>query len=136
MDLSVRPGDNFYEYVNGIWIKNNPVPPSKTRWGSFDELREQSSQRLKLLLEEAVVKTNADRAHQMIGDFYTSGMDSTGLEKAGYDPIKADLKRIDAINSLAGVLDEIAYDRTKGIGGALFWIFCWLHYRSRIGEFI
>src|SRR5580693_3600628 len=61
MDLSVKPGDNFYEYVNGNWIKNNPVPPSKTRWGSFDELREQSSQRLKIILEEAVHRTNDDR---------------------------------------------------------------------------
>jgi putative endopeptidase len=120
MDLSVKPGDNFYEYVNGNWIKNNPVPPSKTRWGSFDELREQSSQRLKLILEEAVTRANDDRTNQMIGDFYTSGMDSIGLEKAGYDPIKADLQRIEAINSIPQVLDEIAYDRTKGIGGALF----------------
>ena len=37
MDLSVKPGDNFYQYANGTWIKNNPVPASKTRWGSFDE---------------------------------------------------------------------------------------------------
>src|SRR5271154_3796970 len=88
MDLSIKPGDNFYEYVNGNWIKNNPVPPSKTRWGSFDELREQSSQRLKSILEEAVTKTNDDRIHQMIGDFYSSGMDSLSIEKAGLDPVK------------------------------------------------
>ncbi len=44
MDLAVKPGDNFYLYVNGNWIKNNPVPASKTRWGSFDVLREQICQ--------------------------------------------------------------------------------------------
>src|SRR5271154_1153122 len=120
MDLSVKPGDNFYEYVNGNWLKNNPVPATKTRWGSFDELREQSSQRLKSLLEEAITKTNVDRLHQMIGDFYTSGMDSIGSEKLGYEPIKADLQRIDAINNVAEVLDEITYDRTHSLGGALF----------------
>src|SRR5579862_2448606 len=120
MDFSVKPGDNFYEFVNGNWLKTNPIPASKTRWGSFDELREQSSQRIKSLLEEAVSKTNVDRLHQMIGDFYTSGMDSTGLDKLGYEPIKADLHRIDAITGLGGVLDEITYDRTHSLGGALF----------------
>lgn len=43
IDLSVKPGDNFYLYANGNWLKRNTVPASKTRWGSFDELREESS---------------------------------------------------------------------------------------------
>ncbi len=120
MDLTVKAGDNFYDYVNGNWLKNNPIPASKTRWGSFDELRELSSQRLKIILEEASAGTGGDRLHQMIGDFYLSGMDSVGLEKLGYEPIKADLQRIDAINSIAGILDEITYDRTHSIGGSLF----------------
>jgi putative endopeptidase len=120
MDLSIKPGDNFYDYVNGNWIRNNPVPASKTRWGSFDELREQSSQRLKIILEEAETNTSIDRLHQMIGDFYLSGMDSLGLEKTGYEPIRPDLQRIDAIHNLAGILDEITYDRVHSIGGSLF----------------
>ncbi len=41
MDVSVNPGDNFYLYANSNWLKNNPVPGSKTRWGSFDMLREE-----------------------------------------------------------------------------------------------
>jgi putative endopeptidase len=123
MDLSVKPGDNFYEYVNGNWIKNNPVPASKTRWGSFDELREQSSERIRSILEEAVAKNTLDRLHQMIGDFYSSGMDSIGLEKTGIDPLKSDLQRIDGINNMEGILEEIAYDRTHGLGGALFGFF-------------
>ncbi len=51
MDLSVKPGDNFYLYANGTWIKNTPVPASKTRWGSFDKLAEESSEALKGLLD-------------------------------------------------------------------------------------
>ena len=51
MDLSVKPGDNFYLYANGAWLKNNPVPASKTRWGSFDVLRQTSLERLKLLVQ-------------------------------------------------------------------------------------
>ncbi|CAF5006713.1 unnamed protein product, partial [Rotaria sp. Silwood1] len=80
MDLSVRPGDNFYVYANGNWLKNNPVPASKTRWGSFDELREESSKRLQTLLDDAAKNTGRDRKTQIIGDFYAAGMDSTAIE--------------------------------------------------------
>ena len=62
MDRSVKPGDNFYLYANGGWMKKNPVPPSKTRWGSFDMLREESSKRLQSLLEEAAKNTSKDRS--------------------------------------------------------------------------
>jgi len=40
MDLSVKPGDDFYKYASGTWVKNNPVPAKETRWGSFNELRD------------------------------------------------------------------------------------------------
>ena len=85
MDLSVKPGDNFYMYVNGGWIKNNPVPGSKTRWGSFDLLREESSKRMQTLLKDAVKKGATDARMQKIGDFYTSGMDSATVEALGYN---------------------------------------------------
>src|SRR5665213_1159636 len=97
--MSVKPGDNFYLYVNGNWIKNNPVPSSKTRWGSFDELREESSKHLRTLLEDATKNPKRDRLTQMIGDFYASGMDSAAIEKKEYQPIEADLKRLNNINS-------------------------------------
>src|SRR3954469_18043050 len=70
MDLSVKPGDNFYLYANGNWIRNNPVPASKTRWGSFDALREESSKRLRELLTDAQAKPGSGAATQKIGDFY------------------------------------------------------------------
>ena len=120
MDLTVKPGNNFYQYANGNWVKNNPVPASKTRWGSFDELREESSKRLQILLEDAAKNTVRDRKTQVIGDFYTSGMDSAAIEAKGYQPIKADLDRLNTISSGADVLREITYMRVNGAGGALF----------------
>jgi putative endopeptidase len=122
MDLSVKPGDNFYLYANGNWIKNNPIPGSKTRWGSFDVLREESSKRMQALLSEAA-KKSSDPKMQKIGDFYLSGMDTVALNKLGYQPIAADLKRIDAITDVNGLLNEIAYERSNGMGGALFGFF-------------
>jgi len=119
MDLSVKPGDNFYLYANGAWVKANPVPPSKTRWGSFDELREESLVRLRSLLDAAAVNTTKDPKQQKIGDFYLSGMDSAGLERLGYQPIQADLDRIAALTSTQDLLTEIAFERSHGIAAPL-----------------
>jgi putative endopeptidase len=123
MDLSLKPGDNFYLYANGNWLKNNPVPGSKTRWGSFDVLREESSQRLRTLLEQAAANPAKDRATQMIGEFYASGMDTVEIEARGIQPIKADLDRIDNLQNITSLLDEVARLRTLGYGSPLFGIY-------------
>jgi putative endopeptidase len=120
MDLSVKPGDNFYLYANGAWLKNNAIPASKTRWGSFDALREESSKRLHELLMDAASKSATVPGMQKIGDYYASGMDTALADQLGYQPLKADLQRIDAIKDLNGFLSELAYARTQGMGGALF----------------
>jgi putative endopeptidase len=123
MDFSVKPGDNFYLYANGGWLKKNPVPASKTRWGSFDVLRDESTQRLRTLLEDAAKNAKKDRLSQMIGDFYRSGMDSAAIERKGYEPIKPELDRLSALNNKQEVLEEIAALRTKGAGAPLFTMF-------------
>ena len=123
MDLSVRPGDNFYLYANGTWIKNNPVPPSKTRWGSFDKLREDNLGRLRTLLESAAAASDKDAHLQKIGDLYLSGMDSAALESKGYQPIQSDLDRIASITDTRGILKEIAFERSHGIANPLIGFF-------------
>ena len=120
MDLSVKPGDDFYEYANGKWLKTNPIPPSKTGWGSFNVLREESSTNLKGLLEDATKNLGKSRITQMTGDFYLSGMDSAAVEKAGYAPIKNELDRLEKITSLNEIISEIATLRTRGIASPLF----------------
>ena len=135
MDLSVKPGDNFYLYANGNWIKNNPVPPSKTRWSNFGVLAEQASNSLKLLLEEAAANPGKDRIMQMTGDFYASAIDSAMVERAGYNPIKAELERLGAITTLEQVTDEIAGMRTRGIASPLFG-FTVLQDAKRVNEYI
>jgi Predicted metalloendopeptidase len=123
MDTSVKPGENFYLYANGGWLKNNPIPPSKTSWGSFGELREESSRRLKLLLEETATKGAKNPKFQKIGDFYASGMDSLAIQKLGYQPVMPHLERIEKIQTVSDLLNEIATLRTKGVANPLFGFF-------------
>jgi putative endopeptidase len=120
MDVSVKPGDNFYLYANNNWLKNNAVPSSKTRWGSFDVLYQNSLDRLKILAEEAAANTGKNSIAQRVGDLYVSAMDSMAIEKLGYSPIKAELDRLGALTSKEQVMNEIAALRVKGIGGLLF----------------
>ncbi len=120
MDQTVKPGDNFYLYANGTWLKNNPVPASKTRWGSFDALRQTSLDRLKLLTEDASKNASKNSLYQRVGDLYAAAMDSDAIEKLGYTPIKPELQRLDALTTQEQVLNEVVTLRTHGIGGVLF----------------
>ena len=124
MDLSVKPGDDFYTYASGAWVKNNPVPAKETRWGSFNELRDFNINAVKSLVEDAAADKSAPAGSikRRVGDFYTAAMDSATIEKLGYTPIKADLAKIQQIKDVQGVLDQVAYMRTNGLGGGMFGI--------------
>ncbi|HWD87660.1 MAG TPA: M13 family metallopeptidase [Mucilaginibacter sp.] len=123
MDLSVKPGDDFFEYANGTWLKQNEIPAKETRWGSFGILHQENTDKLLTLLND-VSKTSASQPKgslkQRVGDLYASGMDSLAVEKKGYDPIKPDLQRIAAISDLNGVVNEMILDRVNGDGSPLF----------------
>jgi putative endopeptidase len=105
MDTSVHPGDNFYLYVNGTWLKTATIPPTFTDNGAFRDMFENTKQRLKTILEEtSSVAQEQGTIEQKVGDFYASGMDSEAVEKRGYQPLIPYLKRIDACNSSAALM--------------------------------
>jgi putative endopeptidase len=122
MDLSVKPGDDFFDYANGTWIKNNPIPAKETRWGSFNMLIQNNTDRLLTLLKEVSEKSGepAGSLEQRVGDLYASGMDSLTIENLGYTPIKPDLQRIDNLSDLNGVVEEMVFERTHAEGSPLF----------------
>ena len=120
MDLSVKPGDNFYLYANGAWIKNTPIPGSKTRWGSFDALAEESSLALKGLLEDAAKAPGSNKLMKRVGDYYTSAMDSVAIERLGYKPIQSFLDDITALSSKAAVLKHMNHLRSQSISSPLY----------------
>ncbi len=98
-NTSVRPQDDFYEYVNGNWIKKNPIPATETSWGNFNVLNEKSQNALRGICEAAAAAKQPAMGsnEQKIGDFYSSGMDSTAIEKDKFAPIQNQLDKINAL---------------------------------------
>ncbi len=125
MDLSVKPGDDFYTYASGNWVKNNPVPAKETRWGSFNQLRDFNINAVKTVLEKAAANKTAaaGSVEKRVGDFYSAGMDSAAIEKRGAAPVQAYLDRINAISNAQALQDEIGWLRKMGIASPLYSFF-------------
>jgi len=95
-DKTVRPQDDFFTYVNGNWIKNNPIPPTEGAWGTFNELDEESKTNIRGIVGELAAKPNLAPGtnEQRIGDFYASGMDSIAIERNGIRPLSDEFQKI------------------------------------------
>jgi len=101
MDTTVKPGDDFFKYANGRWLKRNPIPGAYSSWGIGNVVEEELRDRMKKINEDAL-KANAPVGSntQKIGDFYFSGMDTLNIEKQGLSPLKDELKKIDDIKDI------------------------------------
>ncbi len=121
LDANASACSDLNAFVNAKWIAANPIPADRTRWGSFDALREQSLAAQHTLVDKA--DAAADHAapgsvEQKIGWLYRSGMDEAAVDKAGFDPIKPDLAAIDGLQSTADVVGWLgkAFARGEGQG--------------------
>jgi putative endopeptidase len=116
MDLSVKPGDNFFSYANGTWVKNTPIPPDLTRYGAFDELRENNLRQLQSLIEELSSQQNFAKGtnKQKIGDFFASGIDEAKINSLGYQPIKQRLEELRNIKSKEELVKYMAFLHSSG----------------------
>ena len=114
MDTTVSPGDDFFTYANGGWVKKTAIPGDQTGWGSFYQLYEDNQLKTKTILEE-VAKSDAKTGTvaQQVGDFYASGMDTALIDKRGYEPVKAELAKIAALTNYKELLNYIAADKTN-----------------------
>ncbi|MCC8426297.1 M13 family metallopeptidase [Mucilaginibacter sp. UR6-11] len=115
-DTTVKPGDDFFKYANGGWLKKNPIPAAYSSWGINRVVQEELRDRLKKINEDAL-KANAAKGTntQKIGDFYYSGLDTVTIEKQGLAALKTELDKIDQLNSIPQLLDEFAHLQTIGI---------------------
>ncbi|WP_242917648.1 M13 family metallopeptidase [Pontibacter liquoris] len=115
-DTTIAPGDDFFTYANGTWIKNHPIPASESSWSIGKGVQEEMYGRLRTISENAAKgKAAAGTNEQKIGDFYHTGMDTVAIEKQGLQPLKPELDRIDAMKTPADVQAVIAQLKPYGV---------------------
>jgi len=121
LDSKINPCQDFFGYVNGIPIKKTPIPADRTSWGTFEQLDERSQAQQRTLVETAMnSKAAPGSVEQKVGDFYASGSDEAAIEKAGFTPIKDDLKRIDGLKTPDDIVALIRDTAVRGGNDNLF----------------
>jgi putative endopeptidase len=109
IDKSVKPGDDFYLYANGSWMKRTEIPADQARWGGFNILNLEAQTRTRNLIEDQVKSSAAGGEARKVADYYASFMDQAAIEAKGAAPLKTDLDAAAAISdkkALARVLGE------------------------------
>jgi putative endopeptidase len=105
MDKNVKPGDDFFRYVNGLWLDKTEIPNDRVRWGSFDELRQNTDKDALAILKEAVnnksLDLKSDQAKAV--NVYKTYMDTVSRNKLGVKPILPTLNKINAIKTVQDV---------------------------------
>lgn len=98
LDPAVRPQDDFYGYVNGVWARNTAIPADKSTWGTYIELRETVQGQLRKVIDAALANPGqAGSESRKIADLYTSFMDQKTRDAAGFTPLRTELARVAAV---------------------------------------
>ena len=97
MDKSVDPGQDFFRYAAGTWIRENPIPADKSRWSGFEQLRERNLHLLRSILEADDRTAKAGTPRRQVWDFYASAMETNRIENLRFKPLAGDLRRIDRL---------------------------------------
>ena len=120
MDLSVKPGVDFYQYTNGSWLKKTEIPADYSEWGSFEELVERNYQILHQILEDSAADVKSGKApagsiRALVGQYYASGMDAELINAQGAKPLQLELDAIEKIADSKEIAPYLAHLRTLGI---------------------
>ena len=109
MDMSVRPGDDFYQYAGGGWLKANPMKPEYSSYGVFNDLAETNRKQIRELFENLSKEKHAfGSVGQKVADLYNMAMDSVRLNKEGAVPLQKDLDKVKAFSKKADFTAFIA----------------------------
>ena len=118
LDRAVAPCSDFYQFADGGWAKNNPLPADHSSWATFNKLHDKNEDVLRHILEEAAKDKSAAPGSnwQKIGDYYAACMDEVQIEAAGLKPLDSELARIAEIKDSATLQAEIARLQREGVG--------------------
>jgi len=108
MDTSIAPGNDFYRYVNGIWLSNTEIPADQSNYGAFTALADEAEENLRTIIEEAAATDAAVGSDlQKVGDFYQSFMNENLIETLGINPLAESLAEISAADDKAELMQVI-----------------------------
>jgi putative endopeptidase len=120
-DKSVRPQDDFFRYVNGGWMQKTEIPADKSRWGTFDQLIDESDAAIRAIIEEAE-KSDAPEGSETrkVGDLYKSFMNEALADELGVNPLADDLAKVDALADKKALVALLGSLQRQGAAGGLF----------------
>ncbi|WP_425231014.1 M13 family metallopeptidase [Sphingomonas sp.] len=104
MDASVKPGDDFFAYAEGTWLRNHPIPADKSSAGYNNDLPDEIEGQVRTIVEQAAAHP-ATTTQRKVGDFYAAWMDADGIEGRGLAPVRPYLARIDAVTTRQQLID-------------------------------
>jgi putative endopeptidase len=117
IDSTINPCEDFEQFAVGNWLKDNPVPESESRWGSFNIVHDANEIKLREIVEEAAkAKGEKGTPLQQVGDFYTSALDSTTANELGIKPLQPYLDKIDGATTIQEIINISAELGKKGSG--------------------
>src|SRR3569833_215605 len=98
-DHAVKPGDDFYEYSIGSWLKTNQIPADRTSWSTFVVLADEAERQLRQHVEGLSTMAKVGTNEKKVGDFYRTYVDTDTIERLGLSPVKASLDAIAAVKT-------------------------------------
>ena len=117
LDIDVNPEKDFYQYVNGGWMKATEIPPDRGSWGSFHELAKQTDEKNLELLDSAI--ENGHQLSNKAAIFYQSGMNIEQIEKEKLSAVAEIFDVIASCKNLQDLSKVLGSLTAKGLGGIL-----------------